>query len=99
MGDANDLLYLWEASRDYDPSPLLERIEAHVLAINSADDERNPLETGLLERAVQRLKHGRMHIIPASEQTRGHATTGNASHWAEALQTLLDDAPRRGAKF
>ncbi len=48
-GDANDFLYQWESSRDYNPSPGLERIQAALLAINSADDERNPPETGLMD--------------------------------------------------
>ena len=94
--DANDLLYLWEASRDYDPSPMLERITAHTLAINAADDERNPPETGLMEREIKRLAHGRLHVIPASAETRGHATTGMAKFWKEELRGLLERAPRRG---
>jgi homoserine O-acetyltransferase/O-succinyltransferase len=53
--DANDILYMWDASRDYNPSPGLERIEAAVLAINSADDERNPPETGIMERELKRV--------------------------------------------
>ncbi len=94
-GDANDLLYLWEASRDYDPEPLLDRIQAHVLAINSADDERNPHETGLMQRAMARVKRGRYHLIPASEMTRGHATTAMANLWKAELARHLDETPYR----
>ena len=46
--DANDFLWQWGSSGDYDASPGLEKIEATVLAINAADDERNPPETGLM---------------------------------------------------
>jgi homoserine O-acetyltransferase len=46
--DANDFLWQWESSGDYDASSGLEKIEATVLAINAADDERNPPETGLI---------------------------------------------------
>src|SRR5437899_7821766 len=94
-GDANDFLYQWESSRDYDPSAGLERIEAALLAINSADDERNPPETGITERALKRVKNGRLYLIPASEDTRGHATTGMAKFWSQQLQQLLQTAPRR----
>ena len=73
--DANDTLYQWDASRDYDPSPGLERIEATLLAINSADDERNPPETGIMERELKRVKNGKLYLIPASDETRGHGTT------------------------
>jgi homoserine O-acetyltransferase len=93
--DANDLLYQWDSSRDYDPSPGLERIEAALLAINSADDERNPPETGTTERALERVRNGRLYLIPASEDTRGHATTGMARFWKDALRQLLETAPQR----
>ena len=53
--DANDVLYMWDASRDYNPAPGLECIKAAVLAINSADDERNPPETGIMERELKRI--------------------------------------------
>jgi homoserine O-acetyltransferase len=96
--DANDYLYQWESSGDYDPSPRLERIEAAVLVINAADDERNPPETGITETALKRIKQVRLHLIPASEETRGHGTTGMAKFYARELGELLETAPRRGAK-
>jgi homoserine O-acetyltransferase len=93
--DANDFLYQWESSRDYNPSPGLERIQAALLAINSADDERNPPETGLMERELKRIRNSRLYLIPASEDTRGHGTTGMAKLWKQQLQQLLDNTPRR----
>jgi len=95
-GDANDHLYQWEASRDYNPSPGLERIQAALLAINSADDERNPPELGVMEREIRRVKNGRYLLIPASDQTAGHGTTARASFWKKDLAELLQSAPRRG---
>ena len=93
--DANDFIYQWDSSRDYNPAPRLDRIEAAVLAINSADDERNPPETGLMTEAMKRLRNARLYVIPASAETRGHGTTGMARFWAPQLQDLLDSAPRR----
>src|SRR6266702_3482630 len=93
--DANDFLYQWDASRDYNPSPGLERIQAQLLAINSADDERNPPELGIMERELKRVKNGALYLIPASAETRGHGTTGMARFWKEQLQELLQTAPRR----
>jgi homoserine O-acetyltransferase len=93
--DANDFIYQWEASHDYNPSPGLQRIEATVLAINAADDERNPPETGVTEAALKRVKHGRLYLIPASTATRGHLTTGNAAFYQQPLQELLQTAPQR----
>jgi homoserine O-acetyltransferase len=93
--DANDFIYQWEASHDYNPSPGLERIEATLLAINAADDERNPPETGVTEAALKRVKNGRLYLIPASTATRGHLTTGNAAFYKQQLQDLLQAAPQR----
>jgi homoserine O-acetyltransferase/O-succinyltransferase len=92
--DANDYLYQWDASRDYNAAPGLERIEAALLAINSADDERNPPETGLMERELKRVKGGRLYLIPPSEDTRGHATTGMARFWKQQLQEFLAAVPK-----
>jgi len=95
-GDANDHLYQWDSSRDYNPQPGLHRIEAALLAINSADDERNPPELGVLEREMKRVKNGRVLLIPGSEDTSGHGTTGRAKFWKDELAKLLQSAPRRG---
>jgi homoserine O-acetyltransferase len=73
----------------------LERVQATLLAINSADDERNPPELGIMERELKRIRNGRLFLIPASENTRGHGTTGMARFWKQQLQELLQTAPRR----
>ena len=93
--DANDFIYAWESSRDYNPSVALERIAAALLVINAADDERNPPETGLIENALKRVKNGRLHLIPASDETRGHGTTGMAKFYKQQLEELLKTAPQR----
>jgi homoserine O-acetyltransferase len=87
--DANDLLYQYEASRDYNPAPKLETIKARLLAINAADDERNPPELGILEREIKRVTHGHYILIPASDETRGHGTTSSAKWWKRYLADLL----------
>ena len=92
--DANDFIYQWEASHDYRPARL-ERITATLLAINAADDERNPPETGVTDAALKQIKNGRLYLIPASAETRGHLTTGNAAFYKRQLQELLQTAPQR----
>ena len=62
---------------------------ASLLAINAADDERNPPELGILEREIKRIKQGRYVLIPGSEDTRGHGTTGLAKLWKHHLGELL----------
>src|SRR5215472_11811709 len=93
--DANDYLYQWEASHDYNPLADMEKIEATLLAINAADDERNPPETGVTAAAIKRIRNGSLYLIPASTETRGHLTTGNAKFYAEQLRQLLQTAPQR----
>jgi homoserine O-acetyltransferase len=93
--DANDFIYQWQASHDYNPSAGMERIEATLLAINAADDERNPPETGVTDAAIKRIKNGRLYLIPASTETRGHLTTGNAKFYTQQLKEVLQTAPQR----
>lgn len=93
-GDANDHLYQWESSRDYNPAPGLGRISAVVLAINSADDERNPPELGVMEREMKRIKNARLLLIPGSADTFGNGTTAFAKFWKKDLVDLLQVAPR-----
>jgi homoserine O-acetyltransferase len=96
MADANDFIYQWESSHDYNPSGGLEQIEATLLAINAADDERNPPETGVTDAAMKRVKNGHLYLIPASAETRGHGTTGSfPGLYKQQLQELLQTAPQR----
>ncbi len=88
--DANDMLYQFDASRDYDPSPLLESIKAPLVAINSADDQVNPPELGIVEREIKRVKRGRFVLIPISDRTRGHGTHSLPELWKEHLAGLLE---------
>jgi len=87
--DANDLLYAIESSYDYDPGPLLEKIQATLFAINSGDDLINPPELGILEREIKRVARGRAIMIPASAQTQGHGTHTVAPLWKHHLEELL----------
>jgi homoserine O-acetyltransferase len=93
--DANDFVYQWDSSHDYNAAEKLEQIEATLLLINSADDERNPPETGVTEAAMKRVKNDRLYLIPASVETRGHGTTSNAKFYSEQVRQLLQTAPQR----
>jgi homoserine O-acetyltransferase len=94
LGDANDHLYQWESSGDFNPGAGLEKITATVLAINAADDERNPPENGVMEREIKRVKNGSYYLIPASPDTAGHGTTGQAKWWKAELAKVLTNAPK-----
>ncbi|KAI0841352.1 alpha/beta-hydrolase [Hypoxylon sp. FL0890] len=91
--DANDLIYALEASREYDPRPGLSRINVPLVAVNSADDEVNPPELGILEGEMKsRMKEGlgKAVVLPISEDTRGHSSHTIAVLWKEYLEELLD---------
>lgn len=92
--DANDVLYALEASRDYDPGPGLEKIQAPLVAVNSADDLINPPELGILEREIKRVKNGRAVVIPLSDKTRGHGSHTIATLWKAELEALLKASDR-----
>ena len=91
--DANDLVHRLEASSDYDPAPDLEKIQAAVLVINFADDELNPPELGIIDRAKQRVRNGRFVLIPASSQTEGHMTLLKASIYGPFVADFLAKLP------
>src|SRR5439155_4864633 len=95
--DANDFLYAFEASREYDPSADLEKITAPVLAINSADDVVNPPELGLMERLLPHVKSGRYVLIPISPVTRGHGTHTVAAAWTQWFTPFVAELPQRPA--
>jgi homoserine O-acetyltransferase len=90
-GDANDILYALDASRDYDPGPALEKITAPLLAVNSADDLVNPPELQILEREIKRVARGRAVVLPLSDRTAGHGTHTIAALWKDLLVQLLHE--------
>jgi homoserine O-acetyltransferase len=87
--DANDLIFYWNASRNYDPSPRLERITVPVLWINSADDYINPPELGIAEKMVKHMPNARFILLPISDATRGHGTHTAAAVWKETLAEFM----------
>jgi len=92
--DANDFLYQVNASRNYDPSPQLEKITTHVMYINSADDFINPPELGIADREVKRMKNAQFILLPIGEETRGHGTHTRAVVWRQYLAKLLEKSAR-----
>ena len=93
--DANDYLYAFEASHDYDPGPGLEKIKAPLLAINFADDLINPPELRVLETEIKRVKRGKAIVMPLSEETRGHGTHTLAPVWKKHLARFLKQTERK----
>ncbi|HYL05285.1 MAG TPA: alpha/beta fold hydrolase [Thermoanaerobaculia bacterium] len=95
--DANDTIYQFEASRDYDPLPHLGEIRAPLYAVNSADDQVNPPELGILDEAIRRVPHGRYILLPITSETRGHGTHSLPAIWGKYLEELLAASERPAA--
>ena len=91
QGDANDRLFQIEATMDYDPTPLLGRIRAPLLAINFADDVINPPELGVVEPAVARISGARHVLVPAGAKSKGHFSALEAALWKAPLAAFLKD--------
>jgi homoserine O-acetyltransferase len=87
--DANDRIYQLDASRNYNPSPLLARIKVPVTWVNSADDFINPPGLGLAERDVTKMPAGKFVLISESAETLGHGTHTAARFWKAELIDLL----------
>ena len=93
--DANDMLYYFDASRNYNPEPQLEKITAPLMAVNSADDQINPPELKIIDADIKKVKNGQYVLLPITEQTRGHGTHSLPAVWGNYLVELLQ---RSGAR-
>lgn len=87
--DANDLIYQLDASRNYDPSPYLYKIKVPLFAINSADDQINPPELGIMEQEIKKVVKGKYILLPITDQTQGHGTNSLPVIWGASLKELL----------
>ena len=94
--DANNMIYYLNASRNYDPSAHLDRIQVPVLYMNSADDFINPPELGIAERMATHMPKAKFVLIPISDATRGHGTHTQAAVWKDQLVDLLARSEPRG---
>ena len=88
--DANDMLYYFDASRNYNPEPQLEKIAVPLTAVNSADDTINPPELGIIDRDIKRVKNGKFVLLPITDETRGHGTHSWPAIWQSYLKELLE---------
>jgi homoserine O-acetyltransferase len=91
--DANDVLYWFESSWDYDPEAALARIKAQLFAVNFADDLTTPTDLDTLQRLVPRIPHGRFVEVPESKGSYGNQTVEHPEVWTPYLNNLLQTLP------
>ncbi|MBZ5699476.1 MAG: alpha/beta fold hydrolase [Acidobacteriia bacterium] len=89
--DANDFIYQYDASRNYNPAKDLGKIRAKVLLINFQEDFWNPAELGVAEQEMKKVKNGKFVLLPFSDQSRGHYTFFQAAFWQKYLADFLKD--------
>lgn len=99
--DANDMLYQFAASSDYNPAPELGKIQCYLMAVNSADDQVNPpdIDAMVMEPAIKQVKHGQFILIPDGPDTHGHGTHTYANVWKKYLVQLLGESAPRPARL
>ena len=101
--DANDMIYQFDSSRNYNPWPKLETIRVPLTWINSADDFINPRNLPIPKEALKRMPTARFRLIPESSETHGHGTHTWAKFWKADLISLLARSeparrkPKRGS--
>ena len=94
--DANDTIYQFDSSRNYNPWPDLERVKAPLTWVNSADDFINPRNLPIPQQAVKRMPNARFRLIPETTETHGHGTHTWAKFWkADLIALLARSEPRR----
>jgi len=91
--DANDYLYRWEASADYNPQPDLDKIKTRFLAINFSDDLINPSELKVMEREMSRLRNGKHVMIQAGEKSLGHQNLSQGALWGSYVAEFMKQLP------
>jgi homoserine O-acetyltransferase len=87
--DANDMLYQYEASADYNPTADLGKIQARVIAVNTEDDTVNQPELGVMEREIKRVDRGRYVLVRRSDATIGHGSYRVGKLFAPYILELL----------
>ncbi len=90
----NDVIWEFDASRDYDPSAGLGLIQAPLLAVNFAMMNSTLSKLGGLERAIAQVKLGRAVTLPVGPKSRGHQTLQIAETWQDCALELLRQTER-----
>lgn len=87
--DANDLVYVLSASKDYDPESKLGSIQAKVFALDFSDDQLDPIQLHVLEDLIKHVKRGRAVIQPGTPESYGHLTMAHPELWAHQVVDFL----------
>jgi len=87
--DANDWVYAFQASSDFNAEPGLSQIKTKVFAVNFADDEFYRDSLQILERDMPQVPDGRYIVVPSSPGTLGHMSMAYPHLWSGAAATFM----------
>ena len=91
--DANDFMYQYDASRNFDASKGLDKITAKVLLINPQEDFWNPAELGIAEEEIKKVKNGKFVLLSFPE-SYGHYTFFQAAAWQKYFAAFMKDVEK-----
>ncbi|HEX4230333.1 MAG TPA: alpha/beta fold hydrolase [Bryobacteraceae bacterium] len=89
-GDANDLLYAFESSRDFNAEPGLGQIKTKVFALNFADDEFYRDSLQILQRDILQVRQGKIAVRPVSAGSAGHLSMAHPNLWKDQIRAFMD---------
>jgi homoserine O-acetyltransferase len=87
--DANDWIYAFQSSSDFNAEPDLGAIKARVFAVNFADDEFYRDSLQILEKDMPNVPDGQYVIVPSSSATLGHMSMEHPDLWKSEAATFM----------
>jgi homoserine O-acetyltransferase/O-succinyltransferase len=87
--EAIDIVYVLEASADYDPEPNLNIIQTKLFALDFTDDQLDPIELNILKSLVMRIRNGRTVIQEGNDASYGHLTMTHPELWKHQVEAFI----------
>jgi homoserine O-acetyltransferase/O-succinyltransferase len=88
-GDANDLLYAFESSTDFNAEPGLNQITTKVFALNFADDEFYRDSLQILQKDMEQVHQGKIVVRPVTAGSAGHLSMSHPNLWKDQVAAFM----------
>lgn len=87
--DANDLIYSFEASGDFNAEPGLGNIKVKVFALNFVDDEFYRDSLQILQQDMPKLQNGKLVVRGISAGSTGHFSMAHPGLWKDQARDFV----------
>lgn len=87
--DANDVIYVMSASKDYNPEPLLSTIKAKVFALDFSDDALDSPEFYRMPSLIKQVKQGQWIVQQGTPSSHGHFTLLYPELWVKQAERFV----------